>query len=492
MQQLNRTNAATTTAYPEVVLQFGGGNFLRAFSDWIIDIYNEKKGTRLGILVATTTQRQGYQDWNEQDGLYHLMLKGISEGKTVDETRLIKSVSRVIAMEPEWEAFLQTAENPVTRYIISNTTEAGIRFNEADQLSADPPSEFPAKLTRWLYHRYQHFNGDPAAGCVFFPVELIDNNGAALKKCLLEYCVHWGLEPGFADWLHSANQYCNSLVDRIVPGIGREKLPAAWESFGFEDKAATQGEPYHLWAIEAPAAVQQELPLDDLGLNIIFTEDLAPYRLSKVRVLNGAHTAMVPVGLLAGLESVGEAIEDNTVGAFIKQAVFNEIIPTLDLPELDLNSYAEAILDRFRNPSIHHRLISISLNSVAKFRERVLPSLLAYAKTKKELPPALCLAFAALIQFYRGNFKGQEFPLNDQPWATEFFQEAWQKCDGSPETISLMVTKVLQWERAWNRSLLNIEGLQEEITAQLLRLNSEGMAAALRYVLAHNGERQND
>lgn len=480
MQQLNRRNAAVAPAYPEVVLQFGGGNFLRAFTDWIIDVFNEKKGTRLGILVATTTQRQGYADWDEQDGLFHLLLKGISNGKTIEETRLIKSVSRVIAMEPGWEEFLGTAKNPLTRYIISNTTEAGIRFNPDDKLVDGPPAEFPAKLTQWLYRRYQYFNGDADAGCILFPVELIDDNGEALKRCLLQYCDHWGLEAGFKNWLNSDNYFCNSLVDRIVPGIGKNDLPDAWKSFGFQDKAATQGEPYHLWAIEAPESVQQELPLDQLGLNIVFTKDLAPYRLSKVRILNGAHTSMVPVGLLAGIETVGQAVNDPVVGPFIKQAMFDEIIPTLDLPELDLEGFAEAILDRFRNPSIHHQLISISLNSVAKFRERVLPSLLAYAAQKKELPPALCLSFASLIQFYRGSFDGQDFALNDQAWATDFLREEWGKCDGSPSAVSELVGNVLQWERAWNQNLAGVPGLQEKITGYLLKMNADGMTATIK------------
>lgn len=484
MQQLNRNNAEVGASFPEVILQFGGGNFVRAFTDWIIDVYNEKNNAQIGVLVATTTARKGYTDWNEQEGLYHLITKGIDNGKIIDETRLIKSVSRVISMEPGWEDFLKTAENPATRYVISNTTEAGIRFNPDDEMGKGAPGEFPAKLTLWLYRRYQFFGGKAAAGCVFLPVELINDNGEALRECLLSYCKHWNLESDFAEWIATANHFCNSLVDRIVPGISQQDLPTTLTAIGFDDKAATQGEPYHLWAIEAPAAVQRELPLNQLGLNVVFTEDLAPYRLSKVRILNGAHTSMVPVGLLAGLESVGEAVGDDAVGPFIKQAVFDEIIPTLDLPELDLEGFANAVLDRFRNPFIHHRLISISLNSVAKFRERVLPSLLAYAEQKGALPPALCLSFASLIQFYQGRFGDQEYPLNDQPWATEFMHDAWKKCDGSPESVSDLVSTVLNWERAWNRSLADVPGLQELLARYLLLMQREGMAAAIKNATA--------
>lgn len=479
MQQLNRTTAAVVDAYPEVIIQFGGGNFVRAFTDWIIDVYNEKNKTQLGVLVATTTQRTAYTEWNNQDGLYHLLTKGLSNGKIIDDVRLIKSVSRIISMDPDWETFLRSAENPVTRYVISNTTEAGITFNATDEQTKPLNAEFPAKLTLWLYRRFEHFGGSHESGCVFFPVELIDNNGAVLQDILLQYASHWNLGGGFASWLKKANYFCNSLVDRIVPGVGREEMAETLSRIGYADKAVTQGEPYHLWAIEAPAAVRKELPLDQLGLNVIFTEDLAPYRLSKVRILNGAHTTMVPVGLLYGLTAVREVMEDDVMGKFLDKAIFTEIIPSLELPEMDLEAFANDILDRFRNPFIYHLLASISLNSMAKFGVRVLPSILDFQRKKGALPPNLVLAFACLIRFYRGSFAGREFTLNDQPWATSFMQEAWLACDDTPASVSRLVDKVLAWERAWGQDLSEVPGLNDELSNFLLAINGEGLPAVL-------------
>ena len=321
MQAFNRTTASAPPPYPEAILQFGGGNFLRAFTGWIVDVCNEKQGARLGVLVATTTARRHYGEWNDQEGLYHLRTKGIRNGKTVDETRLITCVSRIIAMGPQWEAFLATATNPATKYVISNTTEAGIRFGESDRKADDPPATFPAKLTHWLYRRWLHFSGAKRAGLTFFPTELIVDNGECLRECILQYSRHWELEGAFADWVRDHNCFCNTLVDRIVPGIPREELPGVQKELGYKDVAVTSAEPYHLWAIQAPESVREELPLDELGLNIVFTDDLAPYRESKVRILNGAHSSMVPVGLLAGLETVGDALQDAAVGSYLRKLV---------------------------------------------------------------------------------------------------------------------------------------------------------------------------
>lgn len=479
MQKLNRTQANITSAFPEKILQFGGGNFLRGFVDWIVDIYNQKTGEQLGVLVIKPTQRGDYDAWREQDGLFHVLTKGIRDSKLVDEHHLVKCISNIIHPYHNWAAYLASAQNPSLRYIISNTTESGIRFSPDDQLADVPPREFPAKLTLWLYQRYRFFKGKEDAGCVLIPTELLMDNGDKLKDCILQYARHWNLETGFEKWLNEANTFCNTLVDRIIPGVGKEARAKVWEEVGFEDVMITQGEPYHLWAIEAPQSVREALPLDKIGLNIIYTDDLTPFRTSKVRLLNGAHTTMVPVGYLYGLETVQETVEHKVMGRFVRKAIFNEIIPTLDLPEMNLEQFANDVLDRFKNPFIKHRLISISLNSISKFKTRVLPSILEYEQQKGALPRCLVFSMAALVRFYKGEQDGKNIPLNDDAEAISFFQNLWDNCDGSKMAFSEMAEKVLQWEATWGQDLLKIPGMKNILAEYLIKIEKEGIKKAV-------------
>ncbi len=479
MNKLNHKAANISKLLPEKILQFGGGNFLRGFVDWMVDIYNEKTGSELGILVVKPTERGNYQEWREQDGLFHVLTKGIKNGALVNEAHLVKCVSGIVHPYREWEAFLKTAENPGLRYIISNTTETGIRVSPDDKKSDTPPHEFPAKLTLWLYRRFRHFNGSQESGCVIIPTELLERNGELLRDCILQNSDNWGLEADFKKWIQDANIFCNTLVDRIIPGIGENAMQEAWQRLGFQDKMMTQGEPYHLWAIEAPQSVRTELPLDKAGLNIVYTDDLTPYRVSKVRILNGAHTAMVPVGYLYGIETVRETLEDEVMGRFVREVIFDEIIQTLDLPGMDVQQFASDVLDRFRNPFIKHKLLSISLNSVSKFKVRVLPSLLTYREQRGVLPKHLVLSLAALIRFY----KGGEIPLNDEPWVVDFFKKAWAECDGSAESLNTLVEQVLTWEQAWETDLSTVPDLAEMITAYLLKIEQDGMPETVKSIL---------
>ncbi|MBB4080672.1 tagaturonate reductase [Lewinella aquimaris] len=478
MTSLNRQTANVSPAPTERVLQFGGGNFLRGFADWIIEVYNRQNEQQLGVVVANNSDREIYRKWREQDGLYHVLTKGIKDGELVDRHDLITNISRVLGLDRDWGTFLQTAENPTMRYVISNTTEAGIRFSPDDKVDDAPPAEFPAKLTRWLHRRYEHFDGAEERACVILPMELIVDNGTVLRDKVLDYARHWGLPEGFGRWVTESCVFCNTLVDRIVPGVGKEETTAAEEAVGYNDAAITQGEPYHLLAIEAPAAVRKELPLDRLGLNIVYTDDLTPYRRSKVSVLNGAHTTMVPVGFLCGRETVRETLEDKLTGAYVRGAVFEEILPTLDLPGVDLQQFARDVLDRFRNPFIHHQLLSISLNSVSKFRERVLPTILAYHEQRGEWPPRLVLTLAALIRFYRGDHQDGDIPLRDDAWAIEFLQSSWTEHDGSMETLA---RRVLGWERAWGRDLSGYDGLHRMLANYLALIERQGMPAAVAH-----------
>ncbi|MEM7573789.1 MAG: tagaturonate reductase [Bacteroidota bacterium] len=480
MLQLNRTTAQVGPPLPEKVLQIGGGNFLRAFADWMLNIYNQKCQADLGVLLVSATPRGNYQKLQEQEGLYHVLSRGFSQGQIVDEQQLVSCISRVLHLYPDWDRFLASAENPDLRFIISNTTEAGIRFMEQDQWNDHPPAEFPAKLTHWLYRRFQFFRGDHSKGCILLPTELIPQNGQHLRKCILQYIEHWELGDDFKEWILSANLFCNSLVDRIVPGVSSDALSREWEKLGFQDQMLTEGEAFHFWAIEGPPEVEAELPLHRAGLNVVFTADLQPYRERKVRILNGAHTSLVAVGYLAGLDTVGACMKDEQMRRFLERLLIEEILPSLEGEPAELEAYAHSVLDRFRNPFIQHQLLSISLNSVAKFRSRILPSILAYHAQFQRLPSSLILTFAGLIHFYQGKRGEQDVPLKDDPANVRFLQNCWAECEMSPEGFEQMATQILGWEAAWGRDLNEIAGLQTALANDLLAIEQQGMRQLLK------------
>lgn len=300
----------------------------------------------------------------------------------------------------------------------------------------------------------------------------------ATSKCVLQNAENWGLSTGFKTWINEANTFCNTLVDRIVPGI-RENLDEEWTKLGFKDTEMTQGEAFHFFVIEAPEHVEKELPLNKAGLNVIFTNDQTPYRTRKVRILNGAHTSMVPVAYLYGIETVREAVEHEVMGKFINQTIFDEIIPTLDLPDAELQQFANDVLDRFKNPFIKHELISISLNSVSKFETRVLPSILEFKNRKGVLPTALVFSMAALIHFYKGEYDGKIIPLNDDAAAIDFLKKKWSNCNGSEAAIQALASNILKWEDAWKMDLTIIEGLETALSTHLYAIEKNGMRVAV-------------
>lgn len=462
LKSLNRTTAAKPQQHPVKVLQFGEGNFLRAFADWIIDLMNEKAGFNGAVqIVQPIAQGMGAMV-NVQEGLYHLVLNGIQQGKPVREIRLITSVTGVINPFENFQQYVSAAENPDLKFILSNTTEAGIIFSEKDNNPKTLPETFPGKLTLFLHHRYQHFKGAADKAVILMPCELIEKNGEALRHAILQYSSHWKLEAGFADWIKGPTLFCNTLVDRIVPGFPKETIHEIQTETGYEDNLVVTAEPFHLWVIEAPDGVQKLFPADKAGLQVKFVKDLTPYRTRKVRILNGAHTAMVPVAYLHGLRTVREAIEDKTVGVFVKKVLEEEIIPTLDLPQKELEQFASDVMERFQNPFIRHELMAIALNSVSKYQVRVLPSVLEYIKRKGKLPEKLLHSLAALIRFYKGEWQGQPIPLNDTPAVLEFFKKAWSSSD-----TRVVVKMVLANKDFWGMDLTAIDGLADEVEKHL-------------------------
>ncbi len=489
MKKLTRPSANIPAAPPPRILQFGGGNFLRGFVDWMVDVFNEKTGAQLGVVVVKPTASGSYEKWASQNGLYHLRTRGLRGGAVVDETRLVTCIHSTINPYDDWAAFLKTAEEPGLRFIVSNTTEVGLRNSPADRFADAPPAGFPAKLTCWLHRRFEHFGGDGAAGCILLPCELLEKNGDLLRRLVLENAGRWQLGDGFRDWLAAHCIFCNTLVDRIVPGLAGEALEAFQSDIGYRDEMATEGEPYHGWAIEAPAQVRHELPLGQAGLNVVFTDDLSPFRTLKVRILNGAHTAMVPVGYLAGLETVGEVMANERLSRFVNSLIFNEIIPTLGLPQAGSVRFANEVLDRFRNPYVRHRLLTISLQSVSKWRVRLLPTLAGFFGQNGRLPERVVFSLAALVWFYRGGpstsawFQTtptlKSWQPNDEPEVVAFFKNEWAAWAVSNDFDRLAVN-ILRSEKCWGTDLAGqFEGLAVRVSFYLKEIAESGVALAL-------------
>lgn len=478
--KLNKSIYKDYKKYPERVVQFGEGNFLRAFVDWMIDKMNKELDYNTGVLIIQPRNKDTVYRLNEQDGLYTLLLNGIEKGQIVEKKEIINCISRGINTYKEFDTYLKAAEDPNIRFIVSNTTEAGIVYEETDRFEDTPPESFPGKLTRFLYHRFKTFNGDASKGLLILPCELIDNNGDTLKEIVLKLAENWGLEEDFAQWVEDANIFYNTLVDRIVTGYPKDNIDDLEKELGYEDDFLVQGEIFHLWVIEGPDQIKEEFPADKLGLNVLFVDDLTPYRERKVRILNGAHTSMVPVSYLYGLETVRESIEDEVVGKFIKSAIYDEIIPTLDLREEELLEFADAVVDRFKNPFINHYLMDISLNSMSKFKTRVLPSLLEYNKRKDTLPEKLVFSLAALIYFYKGERMGEIINLSDDKEILTFYKEIWNEYNGTQESIETIVEEVLGLESLWEEDLNNIVGLKEKTVDYLGKIIDKGMEETLK------------
>ncbi|WP_298537414.1 tagaturonate reductase [uncultured Algibacter sp.] len=474
MNSLNR-NTASVNTYTERIVQFGEGNFLRAFANWMIHEMNKKAGFDAGVVAVQPIDQGLIKMLNDQDGLYTLYLNGIKNGKAISEHEIIDCIQRGINPYENPSDYIAIGENPDLRFVISNTTEAGIAYNSNDKLDDAPQSSFPGKLTALLSKRFQTFGGASDKGLIIIPCELIDRNGDHLKKIILQYADDWNLGTEFVEWINHDNIFCNTLVDRIVPGYPRDKMDKITEELGYKDNLVVEGEQFHLWVIEGPEAVKEEIPAEACGLNIVFTNNMEPYRTRKVRILNGAHTSLVPVGYLYGIDKVRESLEDEVVGGFLKAAIFKEICPTLDLPEAELNQFAHDVLDRFRNPYLEHALISISLNSTSKYKTRVLPSVLEYIKRKGELPQRLLFSLSALIAFYKGDRNGETILLKDDQSALDFFETQWASGD-----IAGVAQATLENTNFWGQDLTQYDGLLDAVTKNLENIVNNGMQEALK------------
>ncbi|ECQ0234223.1 tagaturonate reductase [Salmonella enterica] len=450
MKTLNRRDFPGAR-YPERIIQFGEGNFLRAFVDWQVDLLNEHTDLGAGVVIVRPIESEFPPSLNTQDGLYTTLIRGLNEkGEVVSDARLIRSVTREISYR------------------------AGDKFDDA------PAVSYPAKLTRLLYERYHHFNGEVDKGWVIMPCELIDYNGEALRELIVRYAEEWALPAGFLPWLDQANVFCSTLVDRIVTGYPRDETAQLEAELGYHDAFLDTAEHFYLFVIQGPQSLTQELRLDKYPLNILIVDDIKPYKARKVAILNGAHTALVPVAYLAGLDTVGDAMNDAGICAFVEKAIYEEIIPVLDLPREALESFASAVTGRFRNPYIKHQLLSIALNGMTKFRTRILPQLLEGQQANGQLPVRLTFALAALIAFYRGERSGESYPVQDDAFWIERYAQLWRQHRDQTIDTAALVKSVLAEKGHWGQDLTCITGLVEQVTTYLDTILENGMRNAVQ------------
>ena len=478
MEALDR-KTAHANSYPEKIIQFGEGNFLRAFVDWIIWKTNQKTDFNAGVVLVQPIDKGMVDMINSQDGLYHLNLQGIDKGKAVDSIEMIDVINRGINPYRDFDDYLSLAENPEMRFIISNTTEAGIAFDPQCKFTDRPAASYPGKLTQLLYHRYEFFKGDKSKGFIIFPCELIFLNGKELKKCIHQYIELWQLGDGFREWFDTAcGVYC-TLVDRIVPGYPKDTIDQIHQRIGYDDKIVVKAEIFHLWVIEAPAEIAKEFPADKAGLNVLFVPSEAPYHARKVTLLNGPHTVLSPVGYLSGLDTVKECVEDPEIGKFVHKVMFDELIETLDLPKAELEQFAKDVVDRFVNPYVKHFVTSIMLNSFPKYKTRDLPGLKKYLERKGSLPNGLVLGLAGIITYYKGGMRGDtEIVPNDDAAIIGLLKNLWATGD-----VRKVAEGVLGAEFIWDEDLNRIPGLTDMVADKLELIQDEGMRAAVRSIL---------
>jgi len=483
VQPLNQETVSEITRYTERIVQFGGGNFLRAFCDWVVQVLNEEADFDSGIVLVKATPGT-YPALDEQDCLYHVYLHGIQNGHFVDQTRMITSVNRTVYPYEDggFDAYMAIARRPEIRFVFSNTTESGIQYVDSDKQTDTPPASFPAKLTLFLHERYQAFEGASDKGCIIIPTELVVDNATKLREIILQYADLWGLDADFKTWVQEHNMFCNTLVDRIIPGYPEAQADDIFDLLGVEDKMLVAGEIYHSWIIEAPQSLLDEFPVNKPAwtpLNVKIVDDASPYRIVKVRLLNGAHTSMVPIGFLLGLESVRESMEHPVLGQFIPDLIFKEVIPSIDEVEKDeLEAFARDVFDRFRNPNIHHRLLTIALNTSSKVKARILPSLKGYYAETGELPQRIVIALGAFIRFYKGEWQGETIRLNDDADTIAWFKQTWDNAD----SVQSVVEAVLSNTDLWGEDYTQMDGLVAGVTDVIEAIDDGRLLDVLRKV----------
>lgn len=490
---LNKLTAPKSVA-PERIIQFGEGNFLRAFVDWIIWNMDAKTNFNGSVVVVQPIDR-GMVDWlNGQDCLYHVNLQGRLNGEAVNSLERIDVISRALNPYSQNAAFMALADQPEIRFVISNTTEAGITFDPACKFTDAPASSYPGKLVQLLYRRYKTFNGDPKKGLILMPCELIFLNGHHLKECIYQYIELWKEDlgadyEGFKEWFTKYNYVCATLVDRIVPGFPRKDIAAIQEKVGYADNLVVQAEIFHLWVIEKPEnmsidELREEFPAEKAGLHVLIAESEKPYHERKVTLLNGPHTVLSPVAYLSGINIVRDACNDPVIGKYIHKVQFEELMETLNLPMDELRQFASDVLERFNNPYVDHQVTSIMLNSFPKFETRDLPGLKTYLERKGQLPKGLVLGLAAIITYYKGGTRADGAPIqpNDAQEIMDLLAQLWATGDTRKVAEGVLGATDIIWKES-KQNLNEIPGLTDMVEGFLNDIQSKGMVETVKSIL---------
>ena len=493
MKVLNKLTAPKAVA-PERIIQFGEGNFLRAFVDWIIKNMNETTDFNASAVVLQGTPDDfAMKLLAAQDYLYHVNLQGRLDGEVVNSFKRIDVISRGLNPWGQWDAVLGLARQPEIRFVISNTTEAGITFDASCKFTDAPASSYPGKLTQMLYARYKEFNGCKHMGLIIMPCELIFENGHHLKECISKYIELWkddfGADyEGFKEWFEKYNYVCATLVDRIVPGFPRKEIAQIQEKLNYKDNVVVQGEAFHLWVIERPSnmsieELRTEFPAEKGGLNVIITDSEAPYHERKVTLLNGPHTVLSPVSYLSGVNIVRDACNHPVLGKYIHKVQFDELMQTLNLPMDELQKYGESVLERFNNPYVDHQVTSIMLNSFPKYQTRDLPGVKTYLERKGELPKGLVLGLAAIITYYKGGVREDGAPIEpkDDQKIMDYLKELWATGDTRKVAEGVLGADELIWKE--HGDLNKIPGLTDLVVEYLDSIRDKGMLATVESIL---------
>jgi tagaturonate reductase len=477
---------------PIKVMQFGEGNFLRAFVDWIVNQTNKATDFNAGVVVVQPMPFGRCADLAKADGLYTLYLQGLQNGKAVREHEVIKCLQDFIDPYTQYDKYLEYAASDDLEFVISNTTEAGIAYDETDTDLTVCPKSYPGKLLAFLKKRYELGK----KGLFIITCELIDYNGKELKRVLVEQAKNNKLDEKFINWMVTENKFYNTLVDRIVPGYPRNEAEEFQTALGYQDQNMVVGEIFHLWCIDANTvedkaeakanldALRAKLPTEKANLNVLFVDSIVPYKQRKVKILNGSHTTLVPVSYLAGIDTVRETIEDEQLGKFVKEFIFDEVIPTIDIPKDQMVAYSNSVLERYMNPYVRHELMSIALNSVTKYKTRVLPTVLQNLE-KGKMPTHALFGLAALIAFYKGErtINNTAIALNDDPKFIDFFKNEWATFDGSKESVCKIVKDTLGMKDHWEVDLNECAGVTEFVCNAVYAIAKKPMREALKEII---------
>ncbi len=476
---------------PVKVLQFGEGNFLRAFIEWIINSMNKKGVFNGGVCLVQPMPFGRVKELNERDDLYTLYLQGLQDGKAMRVHEVIKAVQDGVDPFAEYDKYLKYAESDELEFVISNTTEAGIAFDPNDTDFSKCPNSYPGKLLAFLKRRYDA----KKKGLFIIPCELIDHNGATLREVLVKLAKHNNMDPKFVKWVEEENRFYNTLVDRIVPGYPRNEATEFQENLGYQDPNMVVGEIFHLWCIDAQtvndkeqakknlALLKEKLPTEKAGLNVLFVDSIVPYKQRKVKILNGSHTTLVPVSYLAGIDTVRETIEDEQLGKFVKEFIFDEVIPTINIPHDEMVAYSNSVLERYMNPYVRHELMSIALNSWSKYKERVLPTVLQFIDSHNELPKHALFSLASLMVFYRGVRVIKDnapIDLKDDPEFINLLKGLWANYENTKEGAKALVKKVLSLEEHWGVDLNKVPGVLDYVSEALYEIVNKPIREALK------------